>query len=212
LASGSTATEGLPVAASPGHSHHAPPTARATKTSRRPQQPPTASPAAFGPQSCVAAAALEPDPEGLDRLADVLDPVPARGLERYVEPAPDLLVDPRREPHAAGLAQGLDPRRHVDAVAVDVGPVDHHVAEVDPDPVADALASGTPASRSAIARWISTAASTAATALANSTMAPSPLRSTNRPPYRSRTGSTSSLRWALSRATMPASSRSMRRL
>jgi hypothetical protein len=104
-------------------------------------------------------------------------------------------------PYPARLAQGLDPGRHVDAVAVDVGPVDHHVAEVDPDPVADALASGTPASRSAIARWISTAASTAATTLPNSTMAPSPLRSTNRPPYRSRTGSTSSLRIALSRAT-----------
>ena len=56
----------------------------------------------------------------------------------WVESPDDLLVDPRRDPHPARLAQGLDPRRHVDAVAVDVGPVDHHVAEVDPDPVANA--------------------------------------------------------------------------
>jgi hypothetical protein len=65
---------------------------------------------------------VEGDPEGLDRLADVLDLVQPARDQGEVELAPDLVVDRAREPDPAGLAQGLDPGRHVDAVAVDVGP------------------------------------------------------------------------------------------
>src|SRR3954466_14673246 len=56
--------------------------------------------------------------------------------------------------------------------------------------------SGRSPPRAAIARWISTAASTAVITLPNSTMAPSPLRSTNRPPCRSSTGSTGGFKWS----------------
>ena len=82
---------------------------------------------------------VEGDAEGLDHLGEVLDLVQPGGREGEVDLALDLAVDAPRQPHAAGLAQALDPRRHVDAVAVDRVAVDDHVAEVDADPEADAL-------------------------------------------------------------------------
>jgi hypothetical protein len=68
--------------------------------------------------------------------------VAARRLEGEVELALDLVAHAAGEPDLAGLAQGLDPGRHVHAVAVDRVPVHDHVAEVDADPVADALVLG----------------------------------------------------------------------
>ena len=64
----------------------------------------------------------------------------AAGNEGKVDLAPDLVVNAARQPHPSRLTQGLDPRRHVDAVAVDRVVGDDHVAEVDADPIADALA------------------------------------------------------------------------
>ena len=65
--------------------------------------------------------------------------MPAGRLEIDLDLAPYLVVDTGGEPHAAGLAQGLDARGDVHAVAVDVAAVDHDVAEVDADAVAHAL-------------------------------------------------------------------------
>ena len=112
------------------------------------------------------------------------------GVSTQFELAFDLVVDAARQPHAPRFAQALDPGRDVDAVAIDGAALDDHVAEVDADAVADAaLLRQRPGLAPAIARWISTAASTASTTLPNSTMAPSPLRSTKRPPCRARSGS-----------------------
>ena len=47
-------------------------------------------------------------------------------------------MDDVRDADAAGRGQPLEPRRDVDAIAVDVVAVDDHVAEVDADPELDA--------------------------------------------------------------------------
>jgi hypothetical protein len=47
-----------------------------------------------------------------------------------------------RDIQSAGLGQCLEPRRNVDAVAVDVVAVGDHVAEIDPDPKGNALVLG----------------------------------------------------------------------
>jgi len=60
-----------------------------------------------------------------------------------------------------------------------------------------------------IACWISWAQSTAATTLANSTSAPSPISFTMRPPWRATQGSKRLARFALSFCSVPDSSRSM---
>jgi hypothetical protein len=81
---------------------------------------------------------VEHGPERLHRLADVLDTVPAGGGEGEVELAPDLVVDAARHPDPARLAQALDPRGDVDAVAEYGLAVDDDIAQVDADTVADA--------------------------------------------------------------------------
>ena len=48
----------------------------------------------------------------------------------------------QRQRDAAGLGERLQPRRHVHAVAVDVVAFDDDFAEIDADPVADALGFG----------------------------------------------------------------------
>ena len=58
-------------------------------------------------------------------LADILEPA--------IEPARRRLLHDRRNQDAAGLRQRLQPRRHVDAVAVDIVSAHHHVADIDAD-------------------------------------------------------------------------------
>jgi hypothetical protein len=73
----------------------------------------------------------------MDRPGDVLDRLLSFVGEGEGELIADLLVHGARDPHASRLRQRLKPRRHVDAVAVDVVAVDNDVADVDPDPVVD---------------------------------------------------------------------------
>jgi hypothetical protein len=53
-----------------------------------------------------------------------------------------MVADSARDADAAGLCQCLQPRRDVDAVAVDVAAIDDHVAEIDRDPEGDAFVLG----------------------------------------------------------------------
>ena len=53
--------------------------------------------------------------------------------EGNVDPAADAFVDDRGDADSAGLGKRLQPRGHVDAVAVDVVALDDDVAEVDAD-------------------------------------------------------------------------------
>jgi len=45
----------------------------------------------------------------------------------------DLLIDGAGDANAAWIRQALQPRRHVDAVANQIVPLDHHIADVDAD-------------------------------------------------------------------------------
>jgi hypothetical protein len=91
------------------------------------------------------------------RLGNVLDALLANIIESVGEPVTDMVPDRSRNANPAGLRQRLQPRGNVDAVAVDVAAIGDDVAEIDPDAEGDAVASGTSALRSTIARWISTA-------------------------------------------------------
>ena len=82
---------------------------------------------------------------------------------------------------AAWLRQRLEPRRDVDAVAIEVAALDHHVAEVDSDAKDDPPILGQPWLAASMASCSATAHSTASTALANSTSTPSPITLTMRP-------------------------------
>ena len=63
-------------------------------------------------------------------------------LERDTDLALDLLMGRGREVDAAGLRQRLEPRSDVDAVAVDIGVVDHDVAEVYADAIVEPFVGG----------------------------------------------------------------------
>ncbi len=78
--------------------------------------------------------------DGVDahRLAEVLDGVLAQVDEAHVELAVHQAGDLAGDADAAGLGQALQPRGHVDPVAVDVVAVDDDVADVDADAQADA--------------------------------------------------------------------------
>jgi hypothetical protein len=76
--------------------------------------------------------------------------------------------------HPAGIGQGFDPRRDVDAVAIEVVALDDHIAEIDADAQLDAVVRPDAVFRSGIACCTSTAQRTASTTLANSTSRPSP--------------------------------------
>jgi len=108
--------------------------------------------------------------------------------------------------HPPGSANCLQARGDIDAVAVNVVAVDDDVADIDSDAQGDALVVGMSASRSTIARWISTAQRTASTTLGNSTSTPSPVSLTMRPRCFLIFGSVSSRRCAFSRSSVPSSS------
>jgi hypothetical protein len=61
-----------------------------------------------------------------------------------VDPAAHMVVGRARDQHAARLAEALQPRRNIDAVAENVVALDQHVAEVDADAIDDALGFGRP--------------------------------------------------------------------
>src|SRR5216683_28163 len=77
--------------------------------------------------------ALHHHPVHTDRLSDVLDRLCAVILVSEPEFVLYLRVHGIRDADAAGFGEALEARGDVDAVAVDLFAVDHHVAEVDAD-------------------------------------------------------------------------------
>ena len=106
-----------------------------------------------------------------------------RSADGEIEPSLDLPVGVLGETDRARLADALQPRGDVDAIAhqIAVGLLDD-VAQMDADPKLDALV-GRDAQRCARSWpfWTSIAQFTASTTLRNSTSAPSPVRLTTRP-------------------------------
>src|SRR5215472_2422909 len=76
------------------------------------------------------------DPDG---LGDVLQVLLAEILELERELALHLALYAARDVDRAGLRHGLEPGRDIDAVAKEIAPFDHDVAEIDPDPEYDPL-------------------------------------------------------------------------
>ena len=70
-------------------------------------------------------------------LRDVLDALLSGKVEGHIELALQVIVGGSRDHHPARLAELLQPRGDVHAVAEQVLALDHHVAEVDPDPKHD---------------------------------------------------------------------------
>ena len=98
----------------------------------------------------------------VDGARDVLDRVLAQIARIRAHLALDLIAHHARERDAARRRQRLQPRGHVDAVAVDIVALDDDFAEIDADAIADALGSGGHCAAS-LASWISCAQLTAAT-------------------------------------------------
>ena len=110
----------------------------------------------------------------------------------------------------AWLCDPLEPRRNVDAVAEDVLAISQNIAEIDADPIEDALRLGELDVALVIMAWIAIAHSTAATTEGNSSSTPSPVVLTRRPP-KSRTIGVAASRRSRTSFTVPASSSPMRR-
>ena len=83
------------------------------------------------------AAGVRPDAEGAHRSRDVLDAPFAHVLEAQGEPVTDVVADRPGDHDAAGLGQGFEAGRDIDAVAEDVAAFDDDVADVDADPKDD---------------------------------------------------------------------------
>ena len=79
------------------------------------------------------------DPVDPHRAGDVLEALLAQILEGAIEPALDLALDDRRDADPARLGERFQPRRDIDAVAVDVAVLDDDVARIDADAELDAL-------------------------------------------------------------------------
>jgi hypothetical protein len=73
------------------------------------------------------------------RPDDVLELPLAEVFEAEIEPPARVLLDSRGDADSPRLGHGLEPRCYVDAVAIDVFAVDHHVARVDAEPEHEAL-------------------------------------------------------------------------
>src|SRR5216684_3536969 len=72
-------------------------------------------------------------PEHPHRVGDVFNRLLAEILVVQCELVLDLVMDGARDADAAGLRETLEARGDVDAVAVDLLAIDHHVPEVDAD-------------------------------------------------------------------------------
>ena len=83
---------------------------------------------------------VETQHEGFDRPGDVLQRQRPERLECQVQLLADMVAHRARDAHSADRTHRLKPGRHVDPVAVNIGALGEHVADVDPDPKADALA------------------------------------------------------------------------
>jgi len=81
----------------------------------------------------VTAAPTSWDAVDAHRAGDVLDLLLAQILEEEGQPVAHLVVDRVGDKHPAGIGQGLDPRRDVDAVAIKIVSLDDHIAEIDAD-------------------------------------------------------------------------------
>src|SRR5215470_16525453 len=68
-----------------------------------------------------------------NRLRDVFDVLRSHVLEGVGETVADMVAHRARDADAARCRQPLQPRRDVDAVAINVAAVGNHVAEIDPD-------------------------------------------------------------------------------
>ena len=73
---------------------------------------------------------------------DVLDFLFAQVLELHLQLAANLAVDIARDADAAGLGERLEPRRQIDAVAIEIAALDDHIAEIDADAQEDVLIGG----------------------------------------------------------------------
>ena len=78
---------------------------------------------------------IEQNLVGANRPADVFDLLLAEIRVRELEPVADLIADRRGDADSPGLRHGLEPRRHVDAVAEDVAVFDDDIAEIEADAV-----------------------------------------------------------------------------
>ena len=119
---------------------------------------------------------------GADRLTDVLEALLAEIKKLGRDATLNVFEDRTRDADAAWLRDPLKARRDVHAIAENVLAIDQNIAEIDPDPIEDALRLGELGVRSAIIFWIATARSTAATTEGNSSSTPSPVVLTSRPP------------------------------
>ena len=147
------------------------------------------------------------DREGAQRPVACLHHALAEVEKAELVVVADLLADGGGDGDAARRSHRLEPRGHVDPVAVDVATIGDDVAEIDADPEDD-LPGGwarprcAAPSRAGSQRRSAGASST----LANSTSAPSPMRFTSRPRCSASSGSTSSRRCACNAASVPSSS------
>ena len=89
-------------------------------------------------------AASQIDEIDMHRLGDVLDRLLALIEELQLELVADLVAHHRRAGDAARPRQTLEPRRHVDAVAIEIVAVDDDVAEIDADAELDVPVLGNP--------------------------------------------------------------------
>ena len=75
----------------------------------------------------------------MHRPRDVLERLLSEVDELRLDPSPHMLVRRARNGHATGFGDAFEPRGDVDAVAEDILALDKHIAEMDADPVEDAL-------------------------------------------------------------------------
>ena len=71
---------------------------------------------------------------------DVLDLPLAQILEDKGQTVAHVIINGVRDEYPTGIGQGFDPRRDVDAVAVNIVARDDDIGEVDPDPKIEPLA------------------------------------------------------------------------
>ena len=105
----------------------------------------------------------------------------AQILEDEGQPVAHVVMNRVGHEYYAGIGQGFDACRDVDAVAVEVAVLDDHVPEIDADAQFYAVVRCDPAFRSGISCCTATAQRTASTTLANSSSRPSPVVFTMRP-------------------------------
>src|SRR6266849_9135667 len=85
-------------------------------------------------ERCASAGpALQHYPEHPHRLSDVLNRLLAEVLVAQSELVLDLVMDGARDADAARVGKTFEARGDVDAIAVDLRTIHHHVAEVDAD-------------------------------------------------------------------------------